>query len=52
MHGFDRMRKGQEFPGWFIILAIIIGILILAVIIWLSWKSGQSGKEILAGMQK
>jgi len=53
MHGSGRMKKrGQEFPGWFVILAIILGIIMLAVIIWFSYTSGQAGKEILAGLPK
>jgi len=43
-------RKAQEFPGWFVILGMILGLLILIFLIWLSVKSGQKGADVLGGL--
>jgi hypothetical protein len=43
-------KRAQEFPGWFVILGLILGLLILIFLIWLSVKSGQKGTEILPGL--
>jgi len=40
-------KKAQEFPGWFVILGLILGLLILAFLIWLSVKSGQKSADVL-----
>lgn len=42
-----RNRLGQEFPGWFVILGIIITVLGLVFLIWLAVKSGKTGTEII-----
>jgi hypothetical protein len=41
------MKQAQEFPGWFVILGMILGLLILIFLIWLSVHAGQKGAEIL-----
>jgi len=43
-------RRAQEFPGWFVILGMILGLLVLIFLIWLSVKSGQKGAEVLGGL--
>ena len=43
-------RKAQEFPGWFVILGMILGLLILIFLIWLSIKSGQKGTEVITNI--
>lgn len=45
-----QQKKAQEFPGWAVILSLIIGLLILIFLIWLSVKSGKTGIEILPGL--
>lgn len=47
MHRRNIMKKAQEFPGWFVILGMILGLLILVFLIWLSVKSGQKGAEVI-----
>jgi len=45
-----KYKKAQEFPGWFVILGMILGLLILIFLIWLSVKSGQRGADVLGGL--
>jgi len=42
------MKRAQEFPGWFVIIGMILGLLILIFLIWLSIKSGQKGADVIA----
>ena len=41
------MNKKADLPGWSYVIALVIGIALLLLVIWLSNKSGQGIVETL-----
>ena len=42
---------GQELPGWAFIVALILGLFVLGILIWLAIKGGRASVEQIGGLR-